>query len=126
KSTKLLGTVEKIFNEFKEMKGAQIDYQVLSQIEGFRAEKDSTIVKGLAKAIREIKNKEPRYIRKTGTCFMNLIGRWLNIQTVSYGPGDPALEHTNNEHIEKQEFLESIEIFKKTIENVLGQKRSKS
>jgi LysW-gamma-L-lysine carboxypeptidase len=125
KSTEILGIVEKIFKEFKEMKGIQINYEVLSQIEGFRAEKDSVIVKELAKAIKEVKNKDPRYIRKTGTCFMNLIGRWFNIHTVSYGPGDPALEHTKDEHIEKQEFLESIEIFKKTIKNVLSQKISK-
>ncbi|MEM2144225.1 MAG: M20/M25/M40 family metallo-hydrolase [Candidatus Jordarchaeaceae archaeon] len=124
-SAKLLGTIEKTFNEFKEMNGVQIDYEVLSQIEGFRAEKDSIIVKELAKAIRDVKDKEPRYIRKTGTCFMNLIGRWFNIHTVSFGPGDPALEHTNNEHIEKQEFLESIDIFKKTIEKVFSQKISK-
>lgn len=125
KSTKILGITEKIFNEFKEMNGVHINYEVLSQIEGFRAEKYSIIAKELAKAIMEVKNKDPRYIRKTGTCFMNLIGRWFNIHTVSYGPGDPSLEHTNDEHIEKQEFLESIDIFKKTIKNVLSQKISK-
>lgn len=124
KSTKLLGTIEKTFKEFKEMNGVQISYDVLSQIEGFRADKDSTLVKELAKAISDIKNTEPRYIRKTGTCFMNIIGRWFNIPTVSYGPGDPALEHTDEEHIEKQELLESIDILKKAIKNILGQKNS--
>ncbi|MEM2984963.1 MAG: M20/M25/M40 family metallo-hydrolase [Candidatus Jordarchaeaceae archaeon] len=122
KSTKLLGTVEKIFKEFKETNGVQISYDVLSQIEGFRANKDSTPAKELAKAISDIKHTEPRYIRKTGTCFMNLLGRWYNIPTVSYGPGDPALEHTDEENIEKREFLESIEILKKTIRNIFGQK----
>lgn len=124
KSTKLLGDIEKTFKEFKEMSGVQISYDVLSQIEGFRADKDSTLVQELAKAISEVKNIEPRYIRKTGTCFMNLIGRWYNIPTVSYGPGDPALEHTEDEYIEKQEFLESIDILKKTIKYILSKKNS--
>lgn len=124
KSTKLLGTIEKIFKEFKQMNGVQISYDVLSQIEGFRANKDSTLVKELAKAINEVKNIEPRYIRKTGTCFMNMIGRWFDIPTVSYGPGDPALEHTDNEHIEKLEYLESIDILKKAIKNIFSQKNS--
>jgi acetylornithine deacetylase/succinyl-diaminopimelate desuccinylase-like protein len=106
------------------MNGVQINYEVLSQIEGFRAQKDSVLVKELANAIKEVKNKDPRYIRKTGTCFMNLIGRWYNIHAVSYGPGDPALEHTNDEHIEKQELLDSIDILKKTIKNILSQKIS--
>jgi len=120
KSTKLLGMVEKTFNEFREMNGVQISYEVLSQIEGFRAKKDSTLVRKLAEAIKSVKNTEPHYIRKTGTCFMNLIGRWFNIPTVSYGPGDPALEHTSDEHIDKKEFLESIDILKKTMENIFS------
>ncbi|WXG40415.1 MAG: M20/M25/M40 family metallo-hydrolase [Candidatus Freyarchaeum deiterrae] len=124
KSTKLLGIIEKTFNEFKEMNEVQISYEVLSQIEGFRAPKDSILVKELAKAIREVRNIDPRYIRKTGTCFMNLIGPWRNIPTISYGPGDPALEHTNDEHIEKQEYLDSLEILKKTIKNILSKKNT--
>ncbi|MEJ2272689.1 MAG: acetyl-lysine deacetylase, partial [Candidatus Bathyarchaeota archaeon] len=37
------------------------------------------------------------------------------IPVVTYGPGDSTLDHTPNEHIDLQEYLDSIEVLKKTL-----------
>ena len=59
---------------------------------------------------------DPKPIRKTGTNFMNLFGGELSIPTISIGPGDPRLEHTNNEYIEIEQYKQAIKIFEKIIE----------
>ena len=59
-----------------------------------------------------IKDK-PKIIKKTGTTFINHIGLSHGIPSITYGPGDPKLEHTNNEFIEIDEYLKTIEVYKK-------------
>jgi LysW-gamma-L-lysine carboxypeptidase len=52
-------------------------------------------------------------IKKTGTTFINAIGIHYGIPSITYGPGDPKLEHTVKEFIEIKEYLKSIEIYSK-------------
>ena len=42
-----------------------------------------------------------------------MIGIHFGIPSITYGPGDPKLEHTDNEFIELEEFYKSIEIYSK-------------
>ena len=37
----------------------------------------------------------------------------LYIPSITYGPGDPKLEHTDNDFIELEEYYKSIEIYSK-------------
>ena len=46
---------------------------------------------------------------------MNVLGNALKIPVVTYGPGDSRLDHTPNEHINVQEYLDSIEVIRKTL-----------
>jgi LysW-gamma-L-lysine carboxypeptidase len=55
------------------------------------------------------------FSRKTGTGDMNILGNTLKIPVVTYGPGDSKLDHTPNENINVQEYLDSIEVLKKTL-----------
>ena len=38
-----------------------------------------------------------------------------NIPSITYGPGDPKLEHTNNEFIDLNEFSKCIDVYEKFI-----------
>ncbi len=116
----LLGISVKVIDDFSKSKKVDVKYEVLSQIEGFRASRRSSIVEALARSIKEEVGKEAKFIKKTGTCFMNLIGRWFNIPVVSYGPGDPALEHTNEENILIEEYLTAIRVLTKTVRYTLA------
>ena len=49
---------------------------------------------------------------------MNVLGNALKIPVVTYGPGDSRLDHTPNEHIDIQEYLNSIEVLKKAVKKL--------
>ena len=59
--------------------------------------------------------KVASFSRKTGTGDMNVLGNELKIPVVTYGPGDSRLDHTPNEHIDIQEYLDSIEVLRKAL-----------
>ncbi len=81
----------------------------------FEADRRSVIVRALAWGIRKTTLNYASFSRKTGTGDMNVLGNALKIPVVTYGPGDSTLDHTPNEHIDIQEYLDSIEVLKKTL-----------
>jgi LysW-gamma-L-lysine carboxypeptidase len=60
-------------------------------------------------------NKPATLLRKTGTGDMNILGRAMNLPIVTYGPGDSHLDHTIDEHIVINEYLDSIQVYKETL-----------
>ena len=93
----------------------QIQENISSLIEGYEVSGDELIVGALRWAIYNTIKVKPTLIKKTGTTFINQIGIDYNIPSITYGPGDPRLEHTNEEFIEIEEYKKSIEIFNKFI-----------
>lgn len=91
----------------------QIQENISSTIEGFEAEGDEMIIGALRWAIFNTINQKPKLIKKTGTTFINLIGLCYKIPSITYGPGDPKLEHTDNEFIDLNDFSKSIEVYSK-------------
>jgi LysW-gamma-L-lysine carboxypeptidase len=81
----------------------------------FEADRRSVIVRALAWGIRKTTLNYASFSRKTGTGDMNVLGNTLKIPVVTYGPGDSRLDHTPNEHIDIQEYLDSIQVLKKTL-----------
>jgi LysW-gamma-L-lysine carboxypeptidase len=69
----------------------------------FRADKNNALVRAFLKAIRA-EGGQPSFKLKTGTSDMNLLGPAWGMPIVAYGPGDSALDHTPNEHIELAEY----------------------
>ncbi len=68
-----------------------------------RAAKNNSLVRAFLQAIRAHAG-EPSFKLKTGTSDMNLLGPAYGVPIVAYGPGDSALDHTPNEHIELAEY----------------------
>ena len=93
----------------------------------FEADRRSVIVRALAWGIRKTTLNYASFSRKTGTGDMNVLGNALKIPVVTYGPGDSTLDHTPNEHIDIQEYLDSIEVLKKTLAKLpeLAKRRAK-
>ncbi|MBN1213953.1 MAG: M20/M25/M40 family metallo-hydrolase [Candidatus Lokiarchaeota archaeon] len=106
-----------VINEGKEI---QIEEEIQSQVEGFEVKKDEPIIGALRWAIFKTLNKKPILIKKTGTTFINTIGIHYNIPSITFGSGDPRLEHSDNEFIEIEEYLYSIEIYQKFINKLYG------
>lgn len=119
-SAQLLKASCDVVEAFRKSSGLKVDYSVLSQIEGFRTSKRTLLVEALVRAIKEELGEETKFIKKTGTCFMNLIGKHFNVPVVCYGPGDPALEHSQEESIDTEEYLAAIRVLTRAVCYVLS------
>jgi [amino group carrier protein]-lysine/ornithine hydrolase len=75
----------------------------------YRSEKDTALTRALRVAIRE-QGGTPRFKVKTGTADMNVVAPYWNVPMVAYGPGDSALDHTPNEHVELAEYEKAIAV----------------
>lgn len=115
----ILNEIRKTILNFKHLyetqhkKEIKIQENISSLIEGYEVKENELIVGALRWAVFNILNEKPKLIKKTGTTFVNQIGIELKIPSITYGPGDPKLEHTDNEYIEINEFLNAVEIYSK-------------
>lgn len=75
----------------------------------FVAERDTVISRALRGAIRS-QGGTPRFVHKTGTSDMNIVGARWGCPIVAYGAGDSALDHTPQEHINLDEYLRAIDV----------------
>ena len=80
-----------------------------------RVGKNTPPVRALLRAIRAEGGK-PRFKLKTGTSDMNLLGPAWGCPIVAFGPGDSALDHTPDEHIDLDEFRRAVGVLARTLE----------
>ena len=83
-----------------------------------RAEKSTPLVRAFLRAIRAAGEK-PRFVVKTGTSDMNVVAPVWRCPLLAYGPGDSALDHTPDEHIDLNEYLRAIDVLKTALENLM-------
>ena len=95
-----------------------VTVETVDVAKAFEADRRSVIVRALAWGIRKTTLNYASFSRKTGTGDMNVLGNALKIPVVTYGPGDSRLDHTPNEHIDLQEYLDSIEVLKKALKKL--------
>jgi len=104
----------------EEKRGISVSLRVIDRIEPFVARRDTVVIESLKRAILEIAGEPARLIRKTGTGDMNIFGNEKNIPVATYGPGDSRLSHTRCEYIELSDYLTSIQIYKRALEEILS------
>lgn len=85
----------------------------------FQAEKNTLLVRALLQAIRT-EGGRPRFKLKMGTSDMNVVGPVWGCPIVAYGPGDAALDHTPDEHIEGEEFRRGVNVLVRALEMLIG------
>lgn len=49
-------------------------------------------------------------MKKTATSDLNILAEQWSTPVVSYGPGDSRLDHSENEHVMVQEYLDGVRI----------------
>jgi LysW-gamma-L-lysine carboxypeptidase len=84
--------------------------------EAFAVGRANALVRAFNHALRQ-RGERPRYLLKTGTSDMNVVGPRWECPIVAYGPGDSRLDHTPEEHIVVEEYLAAIGV----LEVVLGE-----
>jgi LysW-gamma-L-lysine carboxypeptidase len=80
----------------------------------FRADKNNALVRAFLGSIREAGGK-PAFTVKTGTADMNIAGPAWQCPIVAYGPGDSALDHTPNEHLDLKEYEQAIAVLTRVL-----------
>lgn len=85
--------------------------------QAYIADKNNALSRALRQAIRA-QGGTPRFVHKTGTSDMNVVGPTWNCPIVAYGPGDSALDHTPNEHISLDEYLQAIDVMSSMLSNL--------
>jgi LysW-gamma-L-lysine carboxypeptidase len=82
----------------------------------FKGGKNNPLVRAFLAAIRR-NNGRPTFKVKLGTSDMNTVGPVWDCPIVAYGPGDSSLDHTPEEHIEVEEFLQAIDVMEDVLRN---------
>jgi LysW-gamma-L-lysine carboxypeptidase len=84
--------------------------EVIDSCPPYEADKNSLLVRSLAYAIRKVRKQQGVLVRRTGSGDMNYFGSMRHIPVVTYGPGDSHLDHTPDEFVVVEEYLDSIQI----------------
>jgi LysW-gamma-L-lysine carboxypeptidase len=79
-----------------------------------RMGKSNDLVKAFLQSIRKHEGK-PKFKVKTGTADMNVVAPYWPCPMLAYGPGDSALDHTPEEHIEIAEYGRAIDVLESVL-----------
>lgn len=77
-------------------------------------DKNAELTRAFIAAIRE-EGLTPRYVKKTGTSDANLLAPQWRIPCVAYGPGESALDHTPQEHIDLEELEAGVRVLSRVL-----------
>lgn len=83
----------------------------------FTGDRNSALSRVFRRAIRSMGGR-PRFVYKTGTSDMNVAGPAWNCPILAYGPGDSALDHTPDEHIDLDEYIRAIAVLTRVLETI--------
>jgi len=86
-------------------------------IPAWGCEKNTQLVRSFLSAIRS-QGGEPRFVYKTGTADLNIVAPVWKCPAVVYGPGDSALDHTPNEHINLEDYRKAVSVLSASLEKL--------
>jgi N-acetyl-ornithine/N-acetyl-lysine deacetylase len=91
-------------------RGAEVAYQ---------GPRHGPLVSAFVRAMRA-EGLSPAFKLKTGTSDMNVVAPGWQCPILAYGPGDSALDHTPNEHIDLAEYAQAISILERVLAELVS------
>jgi [amino group carrier protein]-lysine/ornithine hydrolase len=82
-------------------------------------DKNTPLVRAFLSGIRS-QGGDPRFVYKTGTADLNIVAPVWKCPTVVYGPGDSALDHTPNEHINLDDYEKAVNVLSAALLKIVG------
>jgi LysW-gamma-L-lysine carboxypeptidase len=73
----------------------------------WQCQKNTPLVRAMLSAIRS-QGGTPSFVYKTGTADLNIVAPIWGCPTLVYGPGDSAYDHTPDEQIRLEEYLQAV------------------
>lgn len=95
----------------------EIQVSFIGHESAYRSAKDTPLTRAFRLGIRQ-QGGTPRFKVKTGTSDMNVVASNWNVPMLAYGPGDSALDHTPNEHVELAEYEKAVAVLTQAIINL--------
>ncbi len=87
----------------------------------WRGDRNNALVRSFLAGIRQVEPSEQLgFVLKTGTSDMNVVAPVWQCPIVAYGPGDSALDHTPNEHLELDEYWTAVRVLEATLRQLAG------
>jgi LysW-gamma-L-lysine carboxypeptidase len=111
----LLETVNNRITEFNTITGTTIEMKVMDRVEPYTADQKNSLVKAFTRSIYTRTGSRVTLVKKSGTGDMNYYGSVADIPCITYGPGDPHLDHTDQEHIQVEDYLNAIQVIKQAL-----------
>ncbi len=107
-----------LLEDFKNVLRIQVGSEAQLSFSGgeaaVRTGKSNPLVNAFLRAIRGL-GGQPKFKVKTGTADMNVVAPYWKCPIVAYGPGDSALDHTPEEHIEIAEYSKAIDVLESVL-----------
>ncbi len=89
---------------------------------GVRVDHRGAAVRALCAGIRA-RGARPTLKLKTGTADLNIVEPVWGVPMAVYGPGDSALDHTDDEHISFTEYTAAIDVLRDALNHLAGELR---
>ena len=107
----VLDAVYKVIEDYRgDNAGVDVRLTVIDSCPPYEADKNSLLVRSIAYAIRRVRKSQAVLVRRTGSGDMNIFGSARRVPVVTYGAGDAHLDHTPDEYVVVDEYLDSIKI----------------
>jgi [amino group carrier protein]-lysine/ornithine hydrolase len=114
-------SAEVLENQLRSL-GNSADLSFFGQEPAFLAPKAGFLTRSLLGAVRAA-GGQPRFVHKSGTSDMNVVGPEWDCPIAAYGPGDSSLDHTPDEHLDLDEYQRSIQVLHGAISEMLQDNR---
>ncbi len=95
---------------------ARFDFTFRGYEKPWRGDRNNPLVRSFLAGVRtEDASAQLGFVLKTGTSDMNVVAPVWKCPIVAYGPGDSALDHTPNEHLQLDEYWKAVNVINHTL-----------
>ena len=85
----------------------------------WRGDRNNPLVRGFLAGLRSVEASEKLgFVLKTGTSDMNVVAPIWKCPIVAYGPGDSALDHTPNEHLQLDDYWRAVRVIDQVLRHL--------
>jgi [amino group carrier protein]-lysine/ornithine hydrolase len=90
-----------------------------SPVPAWQCQKNTPLVRVMLAAIRS-QGGTPSFVYKTGTADLNIVAPAWGCPTLVYGPGDSAYDHTPDEQIRLEEYVQAVRVLSTALKSLTG------